>query len=226
MAAALFASCLWGALIFTLHVALRLLLSYHGWLLEPHGAMSSLTKTWLVCEKQCPAQASRSPLFCPLLSGSLSPSLWISVPSIFRSLSPSLWVSVPSIFRFQATSLWISIPLSLGFCPILSHTPHPVPGPTERFNDPLILASLQALVRIFSGRHPMLFSYQRSLPRQPVPSVQDTVRKVGLVPGDGGGEQARVGGGRDPPSFPPCLLSTWSLSVLSSRTRTSTVPRS
>ncbi|XP_073880338.1 palmitoyl thioesterase CPT1C isoform X25 [Macaca fascicularis] len=34
-----------------------------------------------------------------------------------------------------------------------------------------------ALVRIFSGRHPMLFSYQRSLPRQPVPSVQDTVRK-------------------------------------------------
>eukprot|EP00069_Balaena_mysticetus_P009777 bmy_06368T0 len=81
LAAALFASCLWGALIFTLHVALRLLLSYHGWLLQPHGAMSSRTKTWL------------------------------------------------------------------------------------------------ALVRIFSGRHPMLFSYQRSLPRQPVPSVQDTVRK-------------------------------------------------
>ncbi|XP_015420930.1 PREDICTED: carnitine O-palmitoyltransferase 1, brain isoform [Myotis davidii] len=81
LAAALFASCLWGALIFTLHVALRVLLSYHGWLLEPHGAMSSPTKTWL------------------------------------------------------------------------------------------------ALVRIFSGRHPMLFSSQRSLPRQPVPSVQDTVRK-------------------------------------------------
>ncbi|XP_004597220.2 carnitine O-palmitoyltransferase 1, brain isoform isoform X1 [Ochotona princeps] len=81
LAAALFASCLWGALIFTLHVALRLLLSYHGWLLEPPGAMSSPTKTWL------------------------------------------------------------------------------------------------ALVRIFSGRRPMLFSYQRSLPRQPVPSVQDTVRK-------------------------------------------------
>uniref|UniRef100_A0A8C0LJK5 Palmitoyl thioesterase CPT1C n=1 Tax=Canis lupus dingo TaxID=286419 RepID=A0A8C0LJK5_CANLU len=70
-----------GSLIFTLHVALRLLLSYHGWLLEPHGAMSSPTKTWL------------------------------------------------------------------------------------------------ALVRIFSGRKTMLFSYQRSLPRQPVPSVQDTVRK-------------------------------------------------
>ncbi|XP_023562449.1 carnitine O-palmitoyltransferase 1, brain isoform [Octodon degus] len=81
VAAALFALCLWGALIFTLHVALRLLLSYHGWLLEPHGTMSSATKTWL------------------------------------------------------------------------------------------------ALVRIFSGRRPMLFSYQRALPRQPVPSVQDTVRK-------------------------------------------------
>ncbi|KAM6154794.1 palmitoyl thioesterase CPT1C isoform 2-T2 [Erethizon dorsatum] len=81
LAAALFALCLWGALIFTLHIALRLLLSYHGWLLEPHGAMSSATKTWL------------------------------------------------------------------------------------------------ALVRIFSGRRLMLFSYQRALPRQPVPSVQDTVLK-------------------------------------------------
>lgn len=81
LSAAVFASCLWGALIFTLHVALRLLLSHHGWLLEPHGAMSSPTKTWL------------------------------------------------------------------------------------------------ALVRIFSGRHPRLFSFQRALPRQPVPSAQETVRK-------------------------------------------------
>ncbi|GAB1292039.1 Carnitine O-palmitoyltransferase 1, brain isoform [Apodemus speciosus] len=81
LAAAVFASCLWGALIFTLHVALRLLLSHHGWLLEPHGAMSSPTKTWL------------------------------------------------------------------------------------------------ALVRIFSGRQPRLFSFQRALPRQPVPSAQETVRK-------------------------------------------------
>lgn len=41
----------------------------------------------------------------------------------------------------------------------------------------------------------MLFSYQRSLPRQPVPSVQDTVRKVGLVPGDGEEKQAGWAGG-------------------------------
>ncbi|KAF4011248.1 hypothetical protein G4228_002609 [Cervus hanglu yarkandensis] len=54
LAAALFASCLWGALIFTLHVALRLLLSYHGWLLEPHGGMSSPTKTWLYLESVRP----------------------------------------------------------------------------------------------------------------------------------------------------------------------------
>ncbi|XP_063118074.1 palmitoyl thioesterase CPT1C isoform X3 [Rattus norvegicus] len=81
LAAAVFASCLWGTLIFTLHVALRLLLSHHGWLLEPHGTMSSPTKTWL------------------------------------------------------------------------------------------------ALVRIFSGRHPRLFSFQRALPRQPVPGAQETVRK-------------------------------------------------
>lgn len=83
LAAALFASCLWGALIFTLHVALRLLLSYHGWLLEPHGAMSSPTKTWLVCEEQSPAQALPGPT-------SLSPSLWVSVPLWGGYLSHSL----------------------------------------------------------------------------------------------------------------------------------------
>ena len=69
LAAALFASCLWGALIFTLHVALRLLLSYHGWLLQPHGAMSSRTKTWLVWEGQSPAQTLSAPF-----------SLWVATP--------------------------------------------------------------------------------------------------------------------------------------------------
>lgn len=82
-------------------------------------------------------------------------------------------------------------PCSNSLCPILSvgcHSATPntwLPGCSEEFNEPLIFR--QALVRIFSGRHPMLFSYQRSLPRQPVPSVQDTVRKVGQVPGDGAG---------------------------------------
>lgn len=36
----------------------------------------------------------------------------------------------------------------------------------------------QALVRIFSGRKPRLYSYQASLPNLPVPAVKDTVKKV------------------------------------------------
>lgn len=41
----------------------------------------------------------------------------------------------------------------------------------------------------------MLFSYQRSLPRQPVPSVQDTVRKVGPpAPSTWGGRRPGAGG--------------------------------
>jgi hypothetical protein len=103
LAAALFASCLWGALIFTLHVALRLLLSYHGWLLEPHGAMSSPTKTWLVSEgTHTPGVPGPTfltqPAPCSPLAGS---------PSSF-----SLWVSI-------LLSLWVSFPLlgSLGLCP-------------------------------------------------------------------------------------------------------------
>lgn len=36
----------------------------------------------------------------------------------------------------------------------------------------------QALVRIFSGRKPRLYSYQGSLPNLPVPAVKDTVKRV------------------------------------------------
>lgn len=36
----------------------------------------------------------------------------------------------------------------------------------------------QALVRIFSGRKPLLYSYQGVLPNLPVPAIKDTVKKV------------------------------------------------
>uniref|UniRef100_A0A4W5RLI1 carnitine O-palmitoyltransferase n=1 Tax=Hucho hucho TaxID=62062 RepID=A0A4W5RLI1_9TELE len=39
------------------------------------------------------------------------------------------------------------------------------------------LIRLKALVRIFSGRQPLLYSYQGSLPNQPVPAVKDTVKR-------------------------------------------------
>eukprot|EP00069_Balaena_mysticetus_P004774 bmy_17673T0 len=37
--------------------------------------------------------------------------------------------------------------------------------------------SLKGMVKIFSGRKPMLYSFQTSLPRLPVPAVQDTVNR-------------------------------------------------
>lgn len=36
------------------------------------------------------------------------------------------------------------------------------------------------MVRIFSGRKPMLYSFQTSLPRLPVPAVKDTVNRVSV----------------------------------------------
>lgn len=36
----------------------------------------------------------------------------------------------------------------------------------------------QALVRIFSGRKPLLYSYQGVLPNLPVPAIKDTVKRV------------------------------------------------
>uniref|UniRef100_A0A671YA96 carnitine O-palmitoyltransferase n=1 Tax=Sparus aurata TaxID=8175 RepID=A0A671YA96_SPAAU len=39
------------------------------------------------------------------------------------------------------------------------------------------LIRLKALVRIFSGRKPLLYSYQGSLPNLPVPAIKDTVKR-------------------------------------------------
>lgn len=77
----LFATGLWLLLILLLRVVLKVLLSYHGWIFESHGKMSSSTKLWL------------------------------------------------------------------------------------------------KLVRMFSGRRPLLYSFQASLPRLPVPRVEDTVQR-------------------------------------------------
>ncbi|XP_056652766.1 carnitine O-palmitoyltransferase 1, brain isoform isoform X7 [Monodelphis domestica] len=82
VAATLFAGGLWMVLLLTLHVVLRLLLRYQGWLSEPRGSLSLATRSWL------------------------------------------------------------------------------------------------ALVRIFSGRRPTLYTYQRALPCLPLPSTAGTVAKA------------------------------------------------
>ncbi|XP_075945980.1 carnitine O-palmitoyltransferase 1, muscle isoform [Anarhichas minor] len=79
LSAILFATGLWLFLIYLLRYMLKALLSYHGWIFESHGKMSSSTKVWL------------------------------------------------------------------------------------------------SLVKMFSGRRPLLYSFQASLPRLPVPSVDDTI---------------------------------------------------
>lgn len=42
----------------------------------------------------------------------------------------------------------------------------------------LLLFYHQSLVKMFSGRRPLLYSFQASLPRLPVPSVDDTIHRV------------------------------------------------
>ncbi|XP_026206936.1 carnitine O-palmitoyltransferase 1, liver isoform-like [Anabas testudineus] len=81
LSAVLFSTMLWLLLIFTMRLCLKQLLSYHRWMFEQHGKMSTTTKVWV------------------------------------------------------------------------------------------------ALVRIFSGRKPLLYSYQGSLPNLPVPTIKDTVKR-------------------------------------------------
>ncbi|XP_062330180.1 carnitine O-palmitoyltransferase 1, liver isoform-like isoform X2 [Osmerus eperlanus] len=81
VSAVVFSTLLWLALIFTMRLCLKQLLSYHRWMFEQHGKMSITTKVWL------------------------------------------------------------------------------------------------ALVRMFSGRQPLLYSYQGSLPNLPLPAVKDTMKR-------------------------------------------------
>ncbi|XP_063335916.1 carnitine O-palmitoyltransferase 1, muscle isoform isoform X7 [Pelmatolapia mariae] len=81
LSAILFATGLWLLLIYLLRYTLKALLSYHGWIFESHGKMSTSTKVWL------------------------------------------------------------------------------------------------CLVKMLSGRRPLLYSFQASLPRLPVPSVDDTIHR-------------------------------------------------
>ncbi|XP_077595535.1 carnitine O-palmitoyltransferase 1, liver isoform isoform X1 [Stigmatopora nigra] len=110
VSAVLFSTLLWLLLIFTMRLCLKQLLSYHRWIFEQHGKMSTTTKIWVV--------------------------------SVF----------FPAFFFPQ-----------LIFIPKCTHC---VPMFTS-----------QALVRIFSGRKPMLYSYQGSLPNLPVPAVKDTIKR-------------------------------------------------
>ncbi|RXM30706.1 Carnitine O-palmitoyltransferase 1, liver isoform [Acipenser ruthenus] len=82
LSAMLFATGLWVSLILVLRYILKMLLSYHGWMFEPHGRISRTTKIWAT------------------------------------------------------------------------------------------------LVKMFSGRRPLLYSFQASLPRLPVPGVDDTIKRV------------------------------------------------
>jgi len=42
-------------------------------------------------------------------------------------------------------------------------------------------ALLQAALKIFIGRKPLLYSYQSSLPSLPVPALKDTMKRVCLL---------------------------------------------
>lgn len=48
LSAILFATGLWLFFIYLLRYSLKALLSYHAWIFESHGRMSSSTKLWLV----------------------------------------------------------------------------------------------------------------------------------------------------------------------------------
>lgn len=59
LSALVFASALWLFLIYLLRYTLKALLTYHGWIFESYGKMSTSTKVWLVCTNPIPKKSRR-----------------------------------------------------------------------------------------------------------------------------------------------------------------------
>lgn len=134
VSAVLFSTMLWLLLIFTMRMVLKQLLSYHRWMFEPHGKMSTTTKVWVVS------------LIVVVVVVVVLPEC------VFLFLSLSCEVYSRSRYRFFNSFLRRIFAHNSFFC--------------------------QALVRIFSGRKPLLYSYQGVLPNLPVPAIKDTVKRV------------------------------------------------
>lgn len=119
---------------------------------------------------------------CPrgVLAGALAASVTLGLPSVWvlfgvpcaRGGGSEGWTADRRGYRPPQTASKSSacrLCLSAGFTSITrSHV----------LKQPFVL---KGMVRIFSGRKPMLYSFQTSLPRLPVPAVQDTVTRVGVA---------------------------------------------
>lgn len=144
---------LWLLLIFTMRLCLKQLLSYHRWMFEPHGKMSTTTKIWVV---------------------SAILNLFFSIISDFVFEHSSLCKK--SVILLGWTELYNACPSLEYFCQYFKILAVFLRYSAENSNVCILLC--QALVRIFSGRKPRLYSYQGSLPNLPVPAVKDTVKRV------------------------------------------------
>lgn len=77
LSALLFSTGVWLSGIWLCRQVLKLLLSYHGWMFEPHGKISFSTKAWVVRPRGSEAGPSLTPtppaLFCGHWPSSRSP---------------------------------------------------------------------------------------------------------------------------------------------------------
>nr|XP_055184866.1 carnitine O-palmitoyltransferase 1, muscle isoform isoform X1 [Nyctereutes procyonoides] len=150
---AIFSTGVWMMGIFFFRQTLKLLLSYHGWMFEMHGQTSHFTKVWAV-----------------------SRSRWRGSGIWFETLGTSFGV----VSWERQVGQWH---LVHGFVLVLrlSWVGDPAPQMWLFLLFPLVLTRnilcAQICVRLLSSRRPMLYSFQTSLPKLPVPSVPATVQR-------------------------------------------------
>lgn len=110
LSAILFATGLWLFLIYLLRYTLKALLSYHGWIFESHGKMSTSTKLWLVGRPHLlPVQSVLCS--CPSLSAEDNVSDW----------TVSVWCSGCYLF---VTRAWWRCSLGADRCSTVSRPPY------------------------------------------------------------------------------------------------------
>lgn len=169
---------LWVTIIMIMRNVLKCLLSWHGWMHARHGSVSWSTRLWMVRQKNVS--------LCWILIGiSISILLFLFFliegnVNYFHNLNSNMqhlqYISNCQIMLCVTHATFKS---NIGSFTVFPH--HLCfTGKTQLIgtNSSLSLLPLQLLVKVFSGRKPMLYSFQNSLPRLPVPAVKDTCKRV------------------------------------------------
>ncbi|OWK50807.1 Carnitine O-palmitoyltransferase 1, muscle isoform [Lonchura striata] len=180
-----FSTGAWLAAVLLFRRLLRLLLSYHGWMFEPHGHMSRSTRLWIMREMR-EMGGCRSCGRCRTVEmmremrevremqelREMMREMWEMREMMremreLREMMREMWEMREMMREMRELREMMREMREMGGC-----------GSCGRCRTVEMMREMkEALIKIMSIRKPLLYSFQSSLPKLPVPPVKATVAR-------------------------------------------------